>query len=320
MNDVGSFGIGALHIGGMIDKHASERIVREAMDLGVRFFDTAPLYAQGRSEEMLGSILSKTNQQAIICTKAGLKPVQRTDGRFGVEVCRLNAATLLASVEQSLVRLKREQIDLLLLHAFDEKTPLEETLKALETLHRSGKVSRFGCSNYNPKQLSKVLKSKNAELPFVAAQCHYNFLERRAEKSFIPLCNQHEMFVIVNRALARGALTGQYGIGKSFESGSRASSSPRIRKWLTEERLMRLDALANIAKSHEISLAALCIKWLLKNHSRMIVLLGTRNVEQLQQCLRTARINVADAAFQEMESVIQQGSNVYASPPRYFEK
>ncbi|MBS0624635.1 MAG: aldo/keto reductase [Verrucomicrobia bacterium] len=313
-------GIGALHMGTLLDKEASRKVILRALENGVSFFDTAPLYGNFRSEEILGEVLQEVRQEVTICTKVGLKIFERKDKRFGVEVAPLNLVNLRRSVEASLKRLKRDAIDLLLLHAFDPATPIRETLEGLSILFREGKIKSFGCSNFNPKQLRVLLSQTNGAPPFIAAQCHYNMIERRAAPSFIPMCEKKNICVIVNRALARGALTGQYGVEKKMREQSRAAMSPRIQKWLTPRKLKLLDALDSTAKEHGVSLMQISLQWLLKKHSQMIVLLGVRNLDQLDECLRASREEVPQSVFEEIELIISEGFDVFQHPPRYFEK
>lgn len=320
MRPFSSFGLGTLHFGSLLDRQASKEIVFEAIDQGITFFDTAPLYGNTYAEEILGEALAEIRQEVCVCTKVGLRCIERKNQRFGVEVARLNAATLKQSVETSLKRLKRDTIDLLMLHAFDRVTPLSETLTALTALYHEGKIKSFGCSNYNPQQLRQLLRSAPLDPPFLAAQCHYNMIERRAGRSFIPLCEKNKTWVIVNRALARGALSGQYGMGQAVKEGSRAAKSPRIRQWLTPEKLQLLDALVSIAQASNTPLTQISLKWLLKNHAQMVVLLGVRDKAQLKGCLHAASTEIDALIFEQIETILTKRPELYTMPPRYFEK
>lgn len=317
-----SFGIGALHFGSSIDKSLCKQIVYKALDLGISFFDTSPLYGNSHSEEVLGEICADLPQPVFIATKVGLKASQRKDGKFGVEVIPLTEKNLRESVENSLRKLKRTQIDLLMLHAFDAKTPLAETLDALIALHREGKIRFFGCSNYNPQQLKTLLREvdKKSCRFLVAAQCHYNMVERRAENAFIPLCDKHEIRVIVNRALARGALSGQYTVLNQYPTESRAAKSWRVRNWLKPERLALLETLSRLSSQNKLSLTEVALIWLKKKYPNSLPLLGVRNVEQLVQCATSGNRLLEDALFNEIETLIDKEPHVYSSPPRYFEK
>lgn len=315
-----SLGFGTLHLGSSLDRPASKELILHAIEQGITFFDTAPLYGNGYSEEILGDALSETRQEIFISTKVGLQISKRADGIFGVEIAKLNANTLKKSVEKSLQNLRRESIDLLMLHAFDPHTNLDETIQALYNLYKEGKIKNIGCSNYNPEQLKKLLKHNLNDLPFIAAQCHYNMIERRAGQIFIPFCKKKGISVIVNRALARGALSGQYKPGQLFDTDSRAAKSPRIQKWLTEKKLMLLETLTSIAKEHGTSLEKISLKWLLRNHSQMVVLLGVRNKSQLEECLKISSSRLDDAIFDKIETALKNEQTIYRLPPRYFEK
>ncbi len=313
-------GMGTLHMGSLLDRAASKEVVAEAIDQGVRFFDTAPLYGNQLAEEFLGEALLGQTADVVVCTKVGLRVFERKDKRFGVEVAKLNEATLRQSVEASLKRLRRDSIDVLLLHAFDPHTPLVETLEGLEKLYQEGKIKSFGCSNYNPQQLKLLLKCKRPFPPFRAAQCHYNMIERRASRFFIPACSEKGVAVVVNRALARGTLSGQYVLGQPFAPSSRVAMSPRIQKWLTPEKFKLIDELSSIAKENKASLLQISLQWLLKNHQQMVVLLGVRGKEQLRACLAASRREIDDSIFEQIEKTITAEHHVYENPPRYFEK
>lgn len=315
-----AFGLGALHFGSLLTPNESKEIIECALKNGITFFDTSPLYGKGLSEEILGDVLSKIREEVFVCTKAGLKVSDRSDGRFGVEVERLTEENLSKSVDRSLMRLKRNSIDMLMLHAFDAYTPFEETLAALQRLYQQGKIKSFGCSNYNPRQLQLLLKHTQNNPPFLAAQCHFNMIERRAEKAFIPLCIKNNVTIVVNRALARGALSGQYGTNVSIPENSRAAKSIRIQKWLDSQKLSLLDSLNSIAKDSQIPLAIISLKWLLKNHPQMLILLGVRNRVQLEKSMSALSADVSDSVLARIEMAVNKGPNVFTSPPRYFEK
>lgn len=314
-----AYGIGTLHFGSFLDLGSCRELIYKALDFGINFFDTSPLYGNSFSEEILGEILSETSHPALIGTKVGLQKAQRKDGQFGVEVMKLSQTNIRDSVEKSLKRLRRERIDLLMLHAFDPSTPLSETVESLIQLHREGKIHYFGCSNYNSKQLEALLREvkKRRCNFFSAAQCHYNLIERRAERIFIPLCEQNGIQVLVNRALARGALSGQYRTGV-YPEQSRAAKSLRIRKWLNPQRVDLLETLTRFSDKKRVSLTAIALMWIKRNHPTAIPLLGVRNNEQLSQCLQ---IQIGDETlFKEVEEIISKAPYVYNSPPRYFEK
>jgi len=322
MMNLPPFGIGTLHFGSSLNKKICKEIIFKAVDLGVNFFDTSPLYGNALSEEILGGIFSEIRQPVFIATKVGLQQAQRKDGQFGVEIIKLTEQNLRKSVENSLKKLKKETIDLLTLHAFDPHTPISETLDALIQLHQEGKIRYLGCSNYNPEQLKcllKEIKKKSCSF-FLTAQCHYNMIERRAGVSFIPFCEKNGLQIIINRALARGALSGQYVASAIYPEQSRAAKSWRIRKWLTFERISLIETLSRLSKKKNLSLTEIALIWLKKNHPKSVPLLGVRNAEQLNQCLNIKSDLLDETFFTEIEAIISKASHVYCSPPRYFEK
>lgn len=297
-------------------------MIRQGVDSGVNFFDTGPLYGGGESEVILGEALRGISEEVTVCTKVGLQMQTKRNGSFGVKILPLTEPHIRASVESSLQKLKRDSIELLMLHAFDCETPLIETLEALTRLYQEGKIHSFGCSNFNPHQLSCLLKeSRKANTPpFVAAQCHYNMIERRAGRFFADICEKNGLFIIVNRALARGALSGKYAQYQEFPEGSRAASSPRIQKWLSPEKIALLNDVEAVAKKHEVSLATIALCWLLRRHKKIVSLIGARDERQLAQCLETQKLKLDDNVFHDIEVVIERHPRVYNLPPRYLEK
>lgn len=314
-------GIGALHFGSLLDVEESRIVIHEALDHGIRFFDTSPLYGNGKSEEILGRLVPKIDN-CCIATKVGLRSVTRGDGRFGVEPEKLNESSIFRSVDQSLEALKRESIGLLMLHAYDPSTPLSETLDVLEKLYYAGKVRSFGCSNYNPWQLKELIRElkQRPSLPFTHIQCHYNMIERRAERSLIGLSGQYGMRLIVNRALARGVLSDRYRLDKTVSSSSRGATSKRIQNWITEERRELIHKLSDLALQHQLTLSQVALTWILNRQPDALILIGARNREQLQQNLLASKHSLPEAVVLAVEKLTSDAIDVYQSPPRYFEK
>lgn len=316
------FALGALHFGSLLTEKESEAIILCALSKGISFIDTAPLYGNGLSEQIIGHTLTKHHLNAFIATKVGLKINKRADGIFGVTTHPLTYQNIKTSVELSLKNLQRDVIDLLMLHAFDKVTPLQETIEALNRLYQEGLIKNFGCSNYNPEQLKKMIRAakKYSLVPFTAAQCHYNLIERRAERIFTGLCDAEGLQIVINRALARGALSGKYKSLSSLPENSRAAGSPRIRKWLTAERMVLLERLSALADDYQIPLTSISLQWMLKKHPRALLLLGVRSISQLDECLQSQIIDWNNEIFEKIEMLIGKEKHVLCSPPCYFEK
>jgi len=314
-------GLGGLHFGVFCDQKLTTSLIDEAEALGVNFIDTAPLYGNGVSESMIGNALVGRRDKFIVSTKAGLKPIQHKDGKFGVEIETLTNQYLKRSVEKSLRQLKTDYIDLLQLHAFDPTTPLEVTLDALNQLMREGKIKYFGCSNYSPDELRALIS--HAPEHFVASQIHYNVIERRAEDELIPLCSEANLSVICNRALARGLLSGKYKVGDEPPQDSRAESSPRIRALLTDKSLNLIDTLGQAAAHMGKNLVELALSWLAGAPEVGVILIGARNPEQLRACAKAAESELSLSERNELDQIIIACGSMQAvreMPFVFFEK
>jgi len=208
---VSAVGLGCNQLGSRCDERASQAIVRRALELGVNFFDTAEEYGDGESERLLGLALRGRRDQAVIATKfAG-----NVDG--ALQSGRATAKAIAAAAEGSLRRLGVETIDLYQLHFPDPATPLEETLRALDDLVRSGKVREAGCCNLSAAQIDEAagVCQGFGLRPFVSAQNRLNLARQEALDSVVPACLRHGMAFLLYFPLAAGVLTGKYRVGET---------------------------------------------------------------------------------------------------------
>lgn len=189
-----------------VNTKESIKTLEAALHEGINFFDTAPIYGFGKSEELLGEILNDCRDQVIIATKCGL-----VWDKYGHVSHSLKESDIRRSIEGSLVRLKTDYIDLFQLHWPDSATPLSETAKILIQLKDEGLIREIGISNYNPEQFRELIKL----LPIVSYQGLYNRLQRDAEKEIIPICKENEISFISYSSLAQGLLGGLYQEGFS---------------------------------------------------------------------------------------------------------
>jgi aryl-alcohol dehydrogenase-like predicted oxidoreductase len=317
-------GIGGLHFGVFCDQATTTNIVRRALDLGVNFIDTAPMYGSGHSETYIRNAIKGHRSDVLITTKAGLRPQTNPDGTFGISVSSLDEKSIRSSVEQSLRALDTDYIDLYQVHAFDPNTPIEETMATLDTLVREGKIRFIGCSNYFPGELelSAETAAKHGWAQFVSFQAHYNLIERRAEQELVPSCQALGVGIICNRALARGILTGKYKHGRPLPEGSRAVTSFRVRYWLSERTLFLVAALDKFAQERGYTATELAITWLLARPSVSVVLAGMRNLDQLETNVRATEWTLSDDDMVEIDAIIEKMemmSQVMAMPETFFE-
>ncbi|MDO8568369.1 MAG: aldo/keto reductase, partial [Dehalococcoidales bacterium] len=277
-------GIGGLHFGNLCDQATTTRIIHQALDTGINFIDTAPMYGNGYSEGYIGNAIRGYRHDVLIATKVGLEPKITRDGTDGVSVVPLDEKNIRSSVDKSLRALGTDYIDLYQVHAFDPNTPVEATMATLDALVKEGKIRLIGCSNYlrGEIELASAAEAKNGWTQFVSFQTHYNLIERRAEQEVIPSCHALGVGIICNRALARGILTGKYKPSQPLPEGSRAVTSYRIRRWLSEGTLRLVAALDEWAQKHSRTVIELAIAWLLAKPDVSVVLVGVRDIHQLE--------------------------------------
>jgi aryl-alcohol dehydrogenase-like predicted oxidoreductase len=236
----------------------------------------------------------------------------------------LTARTIRDSLEASLKALGTDHVDLFQLHAFDETTPLDETFSALDSVVREGKVRFIGCSNYEGWQLERVadLCSRNKLPSFVTAQAHFNLIERRAAREVLPVCARQGISGLINRPLARGILTGKYKWDQPLPSASRAAESLRVRKWLEEGTLRLVADLEDWAKGRGRTMPQLALAWLFAQKDVGAALVGVRNSDQLDDCLKAADWELV-ADLKEVDGLIEKHgltAQVHERPPALFEK
>ncbi|HEY0335009.1 MAG TPA: aldo/keto reductase [Stenotrophomonas sp.] len=253
-----------------------------ALEAGVNLFDTADVYSDGASEEILGAALQGRRDQVILSTKTGLR---LGDGPNDAGASRWR---LLRAVDASLKRLRTDYIDLLQLHAFDALTPLEETLSTLDDLVRAGKVRYLGASNYAGWQLMKALSVSDTHgwSRFVANQAYYSLAGRDYEWELMPLGLDQGVGAVVWSPLGWGRLTGKLRRGQPLPENSRLHETASFGPAIDDERLFDIvDVLDVIAAETGRSVPQVAINWLLTRPTVSTVLIGARDQAQLKQNL-----------------------------------
>lgn len=318
---ISGLGIGGLHFGNLCDETTTTAIIHAALDRGVNFIDTAPMYGNACSEEFIGRAIRGRRHDVVLATKVGLRPSPAPDGSFGVAVAPLTPANIRAELDRSLRTLKTDYIDLYQVHAFDATTPVEETMTTLRDLVKEGKVRALGCSNYLHGELRQAAAAC-ADVSFASFQAHYNLIERRAEAEVFPECREFGAGVLCNRPLARGILTGKYRPARPLPEGSRAVSSHRIRRWLSEDTLRLVATLDNWAAERGRSITELAIAWLLAQPLVASVLTGMRTVQQVDENVRAMSWTLTNDELQELDAIIEAkglSEQVQGMPETLFE-
>ncbi|MFD7295112.1 aldo/keto reductase [Streptomyces sp. NPDC059897] len=260
----------------------ARRMVDMSLDHGVTLFDTADVYSDGASEEVLGAALKGRRDQALISTKAALPT---GEGPYDAGVSR---SRLITSVDAALRRLDTDHIDLFQLHAYDASTPVEEVLATLDDLVRTGKIRYTGVSNYAGWQLMKGLAEadKHGRPRFAAHQVYYSLVGRDYEWELMPLAKEEGVGAVVWSPLGWGRLTGKIRRGRPLPADSRLHQTAQFGPPIEDEHLYRVvDALDEIAEETGRAIPQIAINWLLRRPTVSTVLIGARNEEQLTQNL-----------------------------------
>jgi aryl-alcohol dehydrogenase-like predicted oxidoreductase len=274
---------------GSTDVAGARRQVDLSLDAGVNLVDTADVYSGGLSEVIVGKALEGRRDRVVLATKA------RMAMGDGPNDAGLSRHHLVAACEASLRRLGTDHIDLYQVHEWDGQTPLEETLDALDSLVRAGKVRYIGCSNYCGWQLMKALGVSELRglQRFVSQQIYYSLQARDAEYELVPLALDQGVGILVWSPLAGGLLSGKYRRGQQGPEGSRHLTDwnePPVRD---EEQLYDVvDALVEIGDAHGVSAAQVALAWLLGRPGVASVVVGARTEEQLADNLRAAELQL----------------------------
>lgn len=257
-------------------------LVNLAVDAGINLFDTADVYSDGASEEVLGQAIGNHRDKILIATKACF----RTEaGPNGMGTSRHH---LIRACEASLRRLGTDYIDLYQLHTFDAMTPIDETLRVMEELIRAGKVRYIGCSNFSGWHLMKSLAlASQYGLPrYVAHQAYYSLAGREYEWELMPLAVDQQVGTVVWSPLAGARLTGKIRRNQPLPQGSRSQANVPFGPPVEDEYLFRVvDALEEVAKEAGKSIPQVALNWLLQRPTVSTIVLGARNQMQLKDNL-----------------------------------
>jgi len=270
--DVSVVGLGTNNFGPRIDYEQSLAVIDAALDSGITLFDTADIYGQGKSEEIIGRALEGRRDRVLIATKFGKPMDERPEERRG------SRAYIHAACDASLRRLRTDMIDVYQMHEPDEGTPIEETLGALDELIRAGKVRYIGSSNYSADQIEEAdnVARERGLTRFVSAQNHYSLVERDVEDEVLPTCARLGIGMLPFFPLASGLLTGKYTRGETATEGRLAGRE------IPEARWDRLAALQELATKSRIPLLSLAIGGLAAMPAVASVIAGATRPEQVR--------------------------------------
>jgi aryl-alcohol dehydrogenase-like predicted oxidoreductase len=301
-------GIGLFKGISSIGQAGADELVKASIDRGINFFDTADNYTEGESEKILGQSLKSLNiarHDVVIATKVYSRV---GPGRNDVGASR---GHIMDGVDASLRRLQTDHIDLYQIHGNDSVTPVEETLRALDTLVQQGKVRYIGCSNWQAWKTAKSLgisEFKNLAR-FATLQAYYSIAGRDLEREIVPLLESEKVGLLVWSPLAGGLLSGKFSRIQQEPTDSRRThyDFPVVDK---ERTWKILDVMAEIAKSHGCSSARIGIAWLLAKPVVTSVIIGAKRLYQLQDNLAAVELTLSADELRQLDEIS-------ALPPEY---
>jgi aryl-alcohol dehydrogenase-like predicted oxidoreductase len=294
---VSAVGLGCNNFGGRLDEAASARVVHAAVDGGINFFDTADVYGGTKSEEFVGRALASRRNEVIIATKFGIKLNEERMGGARPEYIE-------QAVDDSLRRLGTDRIDLYQLHSPDPKTPIAETLAALDGLVKAGKVREIGCSNFSADQLREAEAAAKDGTHFVSVQNHYSMLHREPERDVLPECERQGVAFLPYFPLANGLLTGKYRKGQPLPEGARISGGGHFADWLSDKNLDCVEALIQFAEARAHTILELAVCWLLSRPAIASVIAGATKPEQIHANVGAANWQLTAGELAEVATIL----------------
>jgi aryl-alcohol dehydrogenase-like predicted oxidoreductase len=298
-----AIGLGCMVINhgyGTPDEKEGIKVLEEAIDLGINFWDTADIYADGRNEELIGRILPANRVKVFITTKFGFRAY--ADGKPGGLDC--SPAYIKVAVEHSLKRLKTDVIDLYYAHRIDPNVPVEETVGAMAELVQAGKVRFLGLSEASANSIRKA----HAVHPISALQSEYSLLTRGVEKEILPLCKELGISFVPFSPLARGLVTDTLNIDE-LPAGDFRLTLPRYQKTYQENNTNLAHGIAAIAKNKGCTAAQLALAWVLAQGEHIIPIPGTKKIKYLRENAAAADIRLTEADLQALEAVLAKFPN-----------
>jgi len=286
---------------GRLQQEEAERIVVGALDAGINFIDTADVYAGGRSEEITGQALRNLKvprERVVVATK-----VFGETGP-GANMRGATRSHIVAALQASLKRLQLDHVDLYQIHGFDPATPIEETVRALDTMVQHGHVRYVGVSNWAAWQIMKALGTAErlGLARFESLQAYYTIAGRDLERELVPMLKSEGLGLLVWSPLAGGFLSGKYGRDRQGDAGSRrtAFDFPPVDK---ERAFDCIDAMREIATARGVSVAQIALAWLLHQPAVTSVIIGAKKPEQLADNIGATRVELGADELARLDAV-----------------
>lgn len=285
--------------GGSVSDAAATELVETAFACGINFFDTANVYSQGRSEEVLGRALAGRPRDSYVLATKVFAPAP--DGGRG-----LSREQILTQIDASLTRLGADFVDLYQCHAYDAAVPVEETLGALTEVVQAGKARWIGVSNWSGEQIRNAVELARAHgfAKIVSSQPEYSLLHREPEEDVIPVSREAGVSQIVYSPLAQGVLSGKYMPGQTAGEGTRASARAEWMEFFDDGVLERVQLLRPIAEGLEVTMAQLALAWILREPNVASAIVGASRPDQLRDNAAASGVELDDKAARAIEDAL----------------
>ena len=285
---------------GQLRQNESEALLKSAVDHGINFIDTANIYAQGRSEEILGQAirnLGLSRHELVLATKV-FGPMAEGPNNRGASRGHISH-----EIKQSLARLGTDYIDLYQIHGFDSATPITETLEALNDLVRQGHIRYIGLSNWAAWQVMKAVGIVEARqlTSIVSLQAYYTLAGRDLEREVIPMLKSEGIGLMVWSPLAGGFLSGKYDRNGATDDGRRVSFDfPPVNK---DRAFDAIEVMREIASEKNVSVAQIAISWLLHQSVVSSVIIGAKRIDQLEDNIASTQISLSEDDLSRLNTV-----------------
>lgn len=290
---------GTMSFGGIADEETSAAMFSRCREAGINFFDCANVYQKGTAERILGKLIKDCRDEVVITSKVYFPMDEDVNARGA------SRRHIMQAVEDSLRRLGTEYIDLYFIHRFDENTPLEVTLRALDDLVSQGKILYPAASNFAAWQIAKALGISEREgwAPFACIQPMYNLVKRQAEVEILPLAESENLAVIPYSPLGGGLLTGKYGPGKRPESGRLIENEMYQTRYGEDWYYNVADQFSDLAREHGYAPASLAVAWVSAHPAVTAPIIGARNLEQLEDSLASVEIDLTPEHYAKISEL-----------------
>ena len=302
--EVSELCLGTMSFGGQADEKESAKIFKQCRDAGINFFDCANVYEKGKSETILGKLIQGNRNDLVITSKAYFPTSNDVNARGGTR------KHIMTAINESLKRLNTDYIDIYFLHRFDDLTPIEETLRVLEDLVKSGKVLYLGASNFAAWQIAKAvgISEKNCWNRFECIQPMYNLVKRQAEVEIFPMAVSENIGVINYSPTGGGLLSGKYAGIKRPKIGRLIENKMYEARYNDSKMFDVAEKFATLSKKLGYSPISLAIAWAKSHPAVTAPIIGGRNTEQLKDSINSLKI--------EMTSELREKiSNISIDPP-----